>query len=647
MRLTAFTRIPRRWPLPAGVLVALALLIALAGSETAQAQTPPDTTPPGLRYGYVNSIKPPAPVADRGDELVLKFNESLDDRTALASNAFSVTRIDRYGRVTNPSGTGNVQFYGPNLAVKLPDNTVRHGDTFNVAYTKPSSGGRLQDWAGNAVESFSTTRVYNYASRDASDTTAPTVTDAEVETVRSMKRALEREMAIGTTLRVAFSEHLDNIGSPLLGSGSPPPGSAFTVTVTRPGSAATRQIRGIGTVRTGQNLVSQHTGEWIRAPNQIVEIDLPGRILKGETVTVAYAPPWRLSQQHLRLIDLNGNRVNAFSNRSVTNNTLAPMPNRASTWPSERWKPHNRLTVTFDEDLADGDNSRPEGSAFVVTTTPLSGPVTRRGTGTAEISGHSVTVALDGQIGNPNDFRVTYTKPSSGGKLQNAAGSEVETFTYTRGRLTYSTVCSEEGKWALEYATDYPLAPREHSDIPCDMAKPSWRINQNEYGYDDINPVYNEANPAPPVNQAVAVVIHAAPDQPDHRVVLGAGDICYREERVDGQWQRSVSYGAYVATGAERCREATWNAYYRAHGLPMDFETGAVGIQSRRRDVPQCAAHRGSTCVFLRRCCGSVLQPGYRRDFGAGDIGLHRHRERRPSQCIPHHFRWLACVAAV
>ena len=555
MRLTAFTRLPRRWPLPAGaVLIALALLIALAGSETARAQTPPDTTAPRLLQANVNSIKPPAPANIRGDELVLKFNESLDDRTAPASNAFSVTRIDRYGRVTNIRGTGNVQFYGSNVVVKLPDNSVRHGDTFNVAYTKPSNGGRLQDWVGNAVESFSTTRVYNYADPDTSDTTAPTVTDAEVETVKSMARALEREMAIGTTLRLAFNEHLDNVESP-------PPGSAFTVTVSRPGSTATRQIRGIGTVRTGQNLVSQHTGEWIRAPNQIVELDLPGRILKGETVKVAYSRP---SQNRLK--DLNGNEVAAFSDRSVTNNTLAPMPNYASTWPSERWEPHDRLTVIFDEDLADGDNSRPAGSAFVVTTTLLSGQVTRTGTGTAEISGHIVTVALNGQIGYPKNFTVTYTKPSSGGKLRNAAGSEVETFTYTKGRLGYSTVCSEEGKWALEYDTDYPLAPREHSDIPCDMAKPAWRINQNEYGYDDINPIYNEANPAPPVNQPVASVIYTVPDQPNHRAVSGADGNCYREERANGQWQRSISYGT---ADDESCRKASWNAYKRALDRPM------------------------------------------------------------------------------
>ena len=517
----------------------------------------PDATPPRVRSARVYSRNLPAQPDIDGEWLHLQFNDSLDDRTAPPSNAFSVTRIDRYGRVTNLSGTGNVQFYGSTVVVKLPDNSVSHGDTFVVTYTKPSSGGRLQDWAGNAVETFSTTRVYNFVPRDASDTTRPTVIQAEVEMVRSSERALQRQTAIGTTLRLAFTEHLDNVDSP-------PPGSAFTATVTRPGSTATRKLRGIGTVRTGRNLVSQFTGEWIRAPNEIVEVDLEGRILKGETVTVAYTIP---PQNPLK--DLADNRVLNFSGRSATNTTLAPMPDNMKTRSTRgSGYPHDWVSVSFDEELFGQEVTegagRPAGSAFVVTSRYFGEDVIRRGTGTAAVSDRTVRVVLDGDI-SPSEFTLTYTKPSTGGTLRGKAGAEVGNFSLRMGGPTYSTVCSDAGEWQLSYDTDYP-APRVHSGIPCDMAKPAWRFNENPYGGVKIKPVYNKDNPAPPVNQPVKSVIYTAPDQPDHRVVLGADDNCYREERVDGQWQRSVSYGSSVN---DDCRRASWNAYNRALVRPM------------------------------------------------------------------------------
>ena len=95
------------------------------------------------------------------------------------------------------------------------------------------------------------------------------------------------------------------------------------------------------------------------------------------------------------------------------------------------------------------------------------------------------------------------------------------------------------------------------------MAKPAWNFGEGSSG--SIVWLYSEANPAPPVNQPVQAVIYTIPGRPDHRAVRDAQGDCYREERVNGQWQRSTSYGS----GEESCRQASWNAYNRAMGLLM------------------------------------------------------------------------------
>ena len=81
------------------------------------------------------------------------------------------------------------------------------------------------------------------------------------------------------------------------------------------------------------------------------------------------------------------------------------------------------LSVTFTENLYSG--SAPAGSAFA-----LSGGQT--GTGTATISGATLSVTLGAPVAPGASVTLGYTPPASGKKLQDAAGNDVATFSGQR-----------------------------------------------------------------------------------------------------------------------------------------------------------------------------------------------------------------------
>lgn len=66
------------------------------------------------------------------------------------------------------------------------------------------------------------------------------------------------------------------------------------------------------------------------------------------------------------------------------------------------------------------------------------------------------------------------------------------------------------------------------------------------------------ATEGPPVGERVQGVVYTA--DVDHRAVRGEDGNCYREWRVNGRWNRSISYGS----DDDACRKVAWNAYYRS-----------------------------------------------------------------------------------
>ena len=155
---------------------------------------------------------------------------------------------------------------------------------------------------------------------------------------------------------------------------------------------------------------------------------------------------------------------------------------------------------------------------------------------------------------------------------------------------TYSLEChADSGVW---YVTDGNTRVSK-SNIPCDEAKPGWTFDTRQSNFGDILFVYDDGsvhtptgkgpsfllvweqgNKPPPVNQP----LHERADgtnsfvynaDANNRAVRGADGQCYREQRVNGQWKRSGSYGFGTALTSQSCRRAAWNAHYRSEGEPL------------------------------------------------------------------------------
>ena len=404
----------RGWPLAAAViLAALAALLLTPDTQPAQAQSA-DVTEPVLVVGSVT-----------GNILTLNFNEDLDYRSAPAGSAFEV-RVPRNSAWHTIAGTGTAAMsYATPAArivtVSLAEN-VRHAERAEVIYTKPAQK-PLKDKAGNVANSFHRGLV-NETPDTGSDTTPPTFASAEVSE---------------TTLKVTFNENLD-----IEGPGTD--GSAFSVSVTRAGTATT--IAGTGKVRTGEL-------EWVNprrrtlVPNRVAQVTLEGNVFHGETVTVKYTKPTQFPLQ-----DRAANAVATFTSTSgtVTNNTPLPKAIRVERTPTlggplGSATAYNRVRITFDQPL--DDTSRPAGSAFTVSqyvpaSFSASGgiynparEVTFNVTGPPTIAASiydstesTVTVTLDGEWSHTHSISVTYTKPTSGNRLRDKAGNEVLSFTY-------------------------------------------------------------------------------------------------------------------------------------------------------------------------------------------------------------------------
>ena len=172
-----------------------------------------------------------------------------------------------------------------------------------------------------------------------------------------------------------------------------------------------------------------------------------------------------------------------------------------------------------------------------------------------------------------------------------AACAVLATFAFTsadRAAATtyvYSVECNEaSGVWYLKNAYN----PGTLSNIPCDEAKPAARFDWVNPGhiiwvYDGdravtpvtsgsrvvgttVREVQEQGNTRPPVNQPISDVAASQYYADDNnRAIRGTDNHCYREQRINGQWRRSGSYG----TEAEACRKARWNANFRSQGQPL------------------------------------------------------------------------------
>ena len=271
-----------------------------------------NTTPPFLAGAEVEAS---------GTTLTLTFNEALGNGvgTLPPKTAFTVEADGADVPVqTVAAGTGTEEFI-----LNLTAGGIKEGQTVTVSYGVPATN-PLQDVDDNTTVAFTNSPVVNHSAVDA---TPPGLAGAEV-------------LRTGNTLTLTFNEDLDN------GSGKLPPASAFMVKAD--GADVTVQSVAVGA----------GTDDFI--------LNLEAEAIKTvQVVTVSYTVPTSTSDHAIQ--DTAGNKAEAFTDESVTNNSTAIFdlipPELAS---AEAPASGATLTLTFDEDLDNGVGKLPPASAFTV-----------------------------------------------------------------------------------------------------------------------------------------------------------------------------------------------------------------------------------------------------------------------------------------
>ncbi|WP_296950096.1 SwmB domain-containing protein [uncultured Massilia sp.] len=299
-----------------------------------------------------------ASAAVNGTSLVLTYNEALDISQQLSAGAFTV----KVGNAT-VAVTGAVVNSDKTVTLTLAT-AVQPNDVVKVSYQVPSTGGVVQDAAGNDAAAVTDAAVTN----NSGDTLAPT---------------LQAATAVGTSLVLTYNEALDTQNAPLKGD--------FVVKVD--GQPVTVDSLSIDPVTHSVKLV------------------LASAVQPNQAVTVSYAD----STSGVNTIqDGAGNDAAPLANQVVTNNSLDTLaPTLASAAVNG-----TSLVLTYNEAL--DISQQLAGGAFTVKV----GNATVAVTGAVVNNDKTVTLTLATAV-QPNDVvKVSYQVPSTGGVVQDAAGND-------------------------------------------------------------------------------------------------------------------------------------------------------------------------------------------------------------------------------
>ena len=322
-----------------------------------------------------NNPTPPGfdSAAVNGDQLVITFDKDLDGNSAPAGDAFGVSG----GR----TGTGTATLSGPTATVTL-DSAVAHGETVTLSYNKPANN-PLQDAAGNEVAGFADQPVTN--GTPASVTAVAIVSTPLYDTDGD---DTPETYGQGDEIRVQVTFN-----------------AAVTVGGT-PRLAITLFTNKWANYESGGGTTALTFAYTVVATNQSVSTAVVANTLEVNGGTITDAGGLNADLAHPGLAPDAAHAVNG----SLLDST-PPAPDSAAV-------NGDQLVITFDENL--DSNSAPAGDAFGV-----SGG--RTGTGTAALSGATVTVTLDSAVAYGETVTVDYTAPGSS-PLSDVHGNDVADF---------------------------------------------------------------------------------------------------------------------------------------------------------------------------------------------------------------------------
>ncbi|MCW5230429.1 hypothetical protein D5046_03505 [Verminephrobacter eiseniae] len=341
-----------------------------------------DTTPPVL----ITSATAPNV---NGDRMVLSYTDVniLDDTALPGSAGFTVTSASPGSTpITVISAIVNAANKTVTLTLSRP---VDNGEQVSLSYTKPTSGNVVKDAAGNAAASFTGQAVNN----ETPDTTPPVL----ITTGTSVPKVN------GTQLVLSYTE------ANSLDPAALPGNAGFTVTSASPDSAA------ISVSRASVN-----------AANKTITLTLSRPVDNGEQVSVSYTKPTSGNVVQ----DAAGNDAANFTGHTVNNETPDTTPPVLITTGTFVPKVNGTQLVLSYTEANSLDPAALTGSAgFTVTSaSPGSTPITVNGA-SVNAANKTVTLTLSRAVENLEQVSVSYTKPTSGNVVQDAAGNDAASFT--------------------------------------------------------------------------------------------------------------------------------------------------------------------------------------------------------------------------
>ncbi|WP_265285793.1 SwmB domain-containing protein, partial [Verminephrobacter aporrectodeae] len=331
--------------------------------------TPSDTTAPVLNTAVVI-----------GNQLVLSYTDdgNLDATNTAAASAFAVNSAGN--AVISVS---RVAVSGKTVTLTL-SRPVTSAETLTVSYTKPTSGDNVvQDAAGNDAVSFSNQTVTH---RTRSDTTAPVINTAVVT---------------GNQLVLTYTEAGTLDGAALAGN------AGFTVNTAAGATAIT---------------VSSAV---VNATDKTVTLTLSRAVAATETVSVSYTKP----ESGAVVQDAAGNDAANFSERAVTNNTPGTTPGADTTAPEINTAvvTGDKLVLTYREAGTLDATALVGNAGFTVNTAAGTTAITVTGVA-VHITDKTVTLTLSRAVAATETVTVSYTKPTLGNGVRDAAGNEAVNF---------------------------------------------------------------------------------------------------------------------------------------------------------------------------------------------------------------------------
>ncbi|MCW5260366.1 hypothetical protein D5045_09050 [Verminephrobacter eiseniae] len=341
-----------------------------------------DTTPPVL----ITSATAPNV---NGDRMVLSYTDvNILDDTALSGNAgFTVTSTSPGSAAISVNGASvNAANKTVTLTLSRP---VDNGEQVSLSYTKPTSGNVVKDAAGNAAASFTGQAVNN----ETPDTTPPVL----ITTGTSVPKVN------GTQLVLSYTEANSLDPAALTGN------AGFTVTSASPDSAA----------------ISVSSAN-VNAANKTVTLTLSRAVENLEQVSVSYTKPATGNVVQ----DAAGNDAANFTDETVNNETPDTTPPALITTGTSVPKVNGtQLVLSYTEANSLDPAALPGNAGFTVTSaSPGSTPITVNGA-SVNAANKTVTLTLSRAVENLEQVSVSYTKPTSGNVVQDAAGNDAANFT--------------------------------------------------------------------------------------------------------------------------------------------------------------------------------------------------------------------------